>query len=374
MPVTMMLLMRANAAALQSARCVPPSFRALGLGGSTNPSSPMYETLAPGVADRTPTTQDLNIPDPPEGADPQMAAGFRSGSTPPALAPNGFAAALGPGSSPGPAGLMPLSSTAMGAMATSFSTGLTAQQPASTMAQHAVTFLMDSGPSLIVLGIDREVEHGLLPPKSRAGLLFDSVLDELAADSIPAPGQEAAEDAGNHAKKDETLPDAPWLAPVTTELRSQQPAAATAQPAIHRQAGSEHAIVRQRTNRAPDSVLDELASNAVLLGKPTEAGAIGIWTLPGAGMADAPVLGDPIVRGTSVPPGPATPREPGSSPARLAAILLAAGLGGYAAATLTPRNPIARSLPHKRRWLEQVLRKGGRSRDSTTRPVRCTWR
>jgi hypothetical protein len=49
---------------------------ALGLGGSTNPSSPMYETLAAGVADRTPATQDLNIPDPPEGADPRMAAGF----------------------------------------------------------------------------------------------------------------------------------------------------------------------------------------------------------------------------------------------------------------------------------------------------------
>ena len=35
----------------------------------------MYETLAAGVADRTVTTQDLNIPDPPDGADPQMAAG-----------------------------------------------------------------------------------------------------------------------------------------------------------------------------------------------------------------------------------------------------------------------------------------------------------
>jgi hypothetical protein len=36
----------------------------------------MYETLAAGVANRTVTTQDLNIPDPPEGADPQRAAGF----------------------------------------------------------------------------------------------------------------------------------------------------------------------------------------------------------------------------------------------------------------------------------------------------------
>jgi hypothetical protein len=49
---------------------------ALGLGGSTDPNSPMFETLAPGVAHRTVTTQDLNIPDPPEGADPQRAAGF----------------------------------------------------------------------------------------------------------------------------------------------------------------------------------------------------------------------------------------------------------------------------------------------------------
>jgi hypothetical protein len=48
---------------------------ALGLGGSTNPSSPMYEVLAAGVAERTVTTQDLNIPDPPAGADPQMASG-----------------------------------------------------------------------------------------------------------------------------------------------------------------------------------------------------------------------------------------------------------------------------------------------------------
>jgi hypothetical protein len=36
----------------------------------------MYETLAAGAAFRTVTSRDLNIPDPPEGADPQMAAGF----------------------------------------------------------------------------------------------------------------------------------------------------------------------------------------------------------------------------------------------------------------------------------------------------------
>jgi hypothetical protein len=57
---------------------------ALGLGHSPNPSSPMYETLATGVADRTVSTLDLNIPDPPSGADPQRAAGFRP------ISPAGF--------------------------------------------------------------------------------------------------------------------------------------------------------------------------------------------------------------------------------------------------------------------------------------------
>jgi streptogramin lyase len=73
---------------------------ALGLGGSTNASSPMYETLASGVADRTVTTLELNIPDPPDGADPQMAAGFHPGSVAGQSAPSGVvlpAAVLGPG-------------------------------------------------------------------------------------------------------------------------------------------------------------------------------------------------------------------------------------------------------------------------------------
>src|SRR5262249_42506725 len=46
---------------------------ALGLGGATDARSPMYEVLAAGATARVATVQDLNIPDPPEGADPQMA-------------------------------------------------------------------------------------------------------------------------------------------------------------------------------------------------------------------------------------------------------------------------------------------------------------
>jgi hypothetical protein len=78
---------------------------ALGLGGSTDPTSPMYETLAAAVADRTPTTQDLNIPDPPEGADPQMAAGFHPLA--PSVVNRAAPAANGPA-----AGFMPLDANA----------------------------------------------------------------------------------------------------------------------------------------------------------------------------------------------------------------------------------------------------------------------
>jgi hypothetical protein len=84
---------------------------ALGLGGSTNPSSPMYETLASGVADRTVTVADLNIPDPPEGADPQMAAGFSV--VPGVTSDNGDATARGTAAelSVAAIGLAPMPST-----------------------------------------------------------------------------------------------------------------------------------------------------------------------------------------------------------------------------------------------------------------------
>jgi hypothetical protein len=59
---------------------------ALGLGGSTDPGSPMFETLAAGTTHRIMTTQDLNIPDAPDGADPLAAAGFAKATVPAALA------------------------------------------------------------------------------------------------------------------------------------------------------------------------------------------------------------------------------------------------------------------------------------------------
>jgi hypothetical protein len=47
---------------------------ALGVGGSADASSPMYEILAAGVVRRQPSAADLNIPEAPEGADAERAA------------------------------------------------------------------------------------------------------------------------------------------------------------------------------------------------------------------------------------------------------------------------------------------------------------
>jgi uncharacterized delta-60 repeat protein len=47
---------------------------ALGLGGSANASSPMYEVLAAGVVRRQPSAADLNVPEAPDGADAERAA------------------------------------------------------------------------------------------------------------------------------------------------------------------------------------------------------------------------------------------------------------------------------------------------------------
>jgi hypothetical protein len=64
---------------------------ALGLGHSADPNSPMFESLATGQVRRVMTVADLNIPDPPTGADPLRAAlpvsnavidsGLRNGGT-----------------------------------------------------------------------------------------------------------------------------------------------------------------------------------------------------------------------------------------------------------------------------------------------------
>jgi hypothetical protein len=142
---------------------------ALGLGGSTDPTSPMYEVLAAGVALRTVTTQDLNIPDPPEGADPQMAVGFRFGSTPQAGMQNGIAALLASQSNLGLAGLMALPQAGAGANSpvSAFTFQPSGAAPTSPPGREE-GLAAQGGPqaSLVVQGIQSDSEHSLV---SRAG-------------------------------------------------------------------------------------------------------------------------------------------------------------------------------------------------------------
>ncbi len=123
---------------------------ALGLGGSTDPSSPMYETLAAGVADRTPTTQDLNIPDPPEDADPQMAAGSGPGSAAMTLSQNGHSVAAGAATNLGPASLTAWPSSGQWS-------GVSPIGPASSGAAGSQ---VDPGPGLVVQATDPEDGRG----------------------------------------------------------------------------------------------------------------------------------------------------------------------------------------------------------------------
>ena len=160
---------------------------ALGLGDSSDPSSPMYETLATGVADRTVSTQDLNIPDPPEGADPQLAAGFQRvaaiGSS-----PTGVQSPTGAEPVHGAVGLIPLVVRDFTHMPVS-TVRLLAPQSAlperlsAPLVQHQLT-----GKAVMRRFLTAQKPDGGTP--GRVNPLSDqtpeSVLDDLAAAAIPS--------------------------------------------------------------------------------------------------------------------------------------------------------------------------------------------
>jgi len=70
---------------------------ALGLGHSTDQSSPMNGWLPTGTARRVMTVTDLKIPDPPDGADPLTAAGYAHNDEGAVGTANGRPAEAGPG-------------------------------------------------------------------------------------------------------------------------------------------------------------------------------------------------------------------------------------------------------------------------------------
>jgi hypothetical protein len=121
------------------------------------------------------TTQDLNIPDPPAGADPQTAAGSTSGRTTSSVAQNAY---LTPVLAPsfGAAGPMVASPT-----------GMTAAH-GSTDVQPRTGFPGGRGHSLAFQGIDRNDETGIPARGPRAHVVLDSALAELGSEPVSSRG------------------------------------------------------------------------------------------------------------------------------------------------------------------------------------------
>jgi hypothetical protein len=292
---------------------------ALGLGGSTNPSSPMYETLASGVADRTVTTQDLNIPDPPAGADPQMAARFHLGTTAMAIAQNGVAVVAGTGgSASGPLSVPPGPLTVGG----DSSPAVAGQRAAASSQQSIVSSQaitsVGSQVSVAFQAIDQDSEQGLIPWVNAESTEFVPALDSAGRDGGASGHEQPALDMSpdpahpvifNRDRIDNE--DDPNSTPIGPTIPGQR----TADSALSDLANEMvllHGWNAVRLLAHP--VL--LAGNAVI----TEDGQAATKSEPD-GFQGVPVLTDPMAQ---------EKRAPRSAPfaARLAAILLLANLSG----------------------------------------------
>ncbi len=183
---------------------------ALGLGHSSNPASPMYATLATGVADRVPTARDLDIPDPSADADPQLAAGFAVLVPQPKAHPLGGepTVATGPMTTLGPpapilASAAPASTAAGGgdtlsgelsiAQVSTIVIGQAAdpRRTAGFVASPALANGADAVRSLIHQAIDEDGGREFGLPRPGAEGLDDELLDELTADPAVRSQQKA---------------------------------------------------------------------------------------------------------------------------------------------------------------------------------------
>jgi hypothetical protein len=287
---------------------------ALGLGGSTNTSSPMYETLAAGVANRTVSTQDLNIPDPPSGADPQMAAGFdlRSAASP---ASQNFAAAF----NPGPAGVAPM--LASGVAPTVFGTGAVSLPLTWTAAQAPISAQSATGLGLVLQGTDRDTEHG---PSLSLAAVSTVLLEPPSLDPHHWPAEPA------------NTP--PLTKGRNGRVTTQPPVGAQADPGqpvwlegADRDGQAAFDWIDARSGQIGVSALDALAADVIRARRwetaQTAAGPALRETNLGLGSESA------MVKFPSSHSQWSSAREAGSLPSRVAAILLAAGFVAYRART-----------------------------------------
>jgi hypothetical protein len=157
---------------------------ALGLGGATNPSSPMFETLAPGTTHRIVTAQDLHIPDPPAAADPLSASGLPKAILPAApLAvsmPDPVAAALR-------TVFVAVPATSVAPAASSMSTA-----PGSSGAPPAV-----GAPGALIVGPGPVPQLSDIMPVGTRGFWIDRTIDENTA-----PGVDGGADPDNLPRDD----------------------------------------------------------------------------------------------------------------------------------------------------------------------------
>jgi hypothetical protein len=319
---------------------------ALGLGGSTVSTSPMYETLASGVADRTPTTQDLNIPDPPAGADPQMAAGFGPGSAATPSTQAGRPAALGSATVLNPTSLMALPSSS-GPRSVLGSPFPAAGVQAGTQASPE--------PSLVVQRADEGNGRRRPLSESQAGLVLDAALADLITDeersrdradggtneALPLPGAGDAHDGFG--------PDG---------IRSDEARPAPASRAVEIPRVLDGFLGRRlRPVLVSDPLLDELADDAAELRGQTTVESGGPSLLRAAGVPNPPVPGGPTTE-------PDRPGEAGGVLARLAVSLFAAGFWGYRGRILDVTNRRARR-PHPRRIPRSSGASGPNATEST---------
>jgi hypothetical protein len=325
---------------------------ALGLGGATNSSSPMYETLAAGVAERTVTTQDLNIADPPSGADPQMAAGFNLGSAANAGIQNGAAAF-----NPRAAGLAPL--LPAGVAPSSYSAGISSVQPAWTLDQMTIIAPNGAGPSLVLQGTDGEAERRLV---SSVAQVSTDCLTPLPLDQTHNPSE-------------------PSDPPPLTNGRN---GGVTAQPCDDALTDSGQRVRLEGIGRDREAVLDriELRSGPVSDSDLDELAAELLWarrwqaeqTDAGPGLTVTSFGFDSesaMVRMTSSHSQFDSVRQSDSLASRVAAVLLAAGVGGYGAMAFAGRNLRGGGLHPTGRRLWRGGRSTGGWRLRPVHPQRC---
>jgi hypothetical protein len=303
---------------------------ALGLGGGSDPSSPMYESLAAGVADRTVTTQDLNIPDPPAGADPQMAAGFNVVPAAVSFGRNDFASTPAVASSFITIGIMPLPSAQAGM---STQTAVDSGEPGVVSGWVSPQAGVES--KLVIQDPGRGDERALRPLLDHEAVDLLSLLERTQRSTEPAV---------------DSLSDPERPVRARSVYRADEPLAMSDRVPSH-----------LADDSALTDLVTELRARDVALGMLTPAEDLDDRTVVWEAGVGAQIAAQPVQHHTGFQPPPeiltdmATVSLRGSrhgassSPAQPADLLLKAGLYGIGASVLMAKTLSAGRMDGKRR-------------------------